>query len=160
MPLLLYSTDSTLTEECIQRGISCIKMGQKIIIGWILRKENFTGAEKWFHRNMNPSIYMFLNDFHIRGGARRVYHTLTWRWWLYPVQMLFPPNPNPLFYQDFKMYLHPCRHDWESQNHRINPLMNRIKFPRPFTHFIPGPSDVLSYTMSIHLLAFMLNTRA
>lgn len=95
-----------------------------------------------------------------KRGARRVYHTLTWRWWLYPVQMLFPPDPNPLFYQDFKMYLHPCRHDWESQNHRINPLMNRIKFPRPFTHFIPGPSDVLSYTMSIHLLAFMLNTRA
>ena len=157
MPLLLYSTDSTLTEECIQRGISCIKMGQKIIIGWILRKENFTGAEKWFHRNMNPSIYMFLNDFHIRGEPEG--YIIHWHegdgCTQYKCSSLRTPTP-------FSIKILKCiyTHVGMIENHRINPLMNRIKFPRPFTHFIPGPSHVLSYAMSIHLLAFMLNTRA
>lgn len=88
--------------------------------------------------NMNTIISIHVSQWlSYKRGARREYHTLTWRWWLYTTQMLFPSTPNPLFYQDFKMYLHPCRHDWESWDHRINPLMNRIKFPQAFHSFHP-----------------------
>lgn len=88
--------------------------------------------------NMNTIISIHISQWlSYNRGARRVYHTLTWRWWLYTIQMLFPSTPNPLFYQDFKMYLYPCRHDWESWNDRINPLMNRIEFPQAFHSFHP-----------------------
>lgn len=94
--------------------------------------------------NMNTIISIHVSQWlSYKRGARRVYQTLTWRWWLYTIQMLFPPTPNLLFYQDFffnqdfKMHLHPCRHDWKSWNHRINPLMNRIKFPQAFHSFHP-----------------------
>lgn len=84
---------------------------------------------------MNPiisvSIYIYLSQWlSYRRGARRVYHTPTWRWWLYTVHRHLSSHPQSLFYQDSEVHLYPCKHDWESWN--LHPLMNRIKFSQAF----------------------------
>lgn len=106
-----------------------------------MQRNGFT--EIWTEIWTQLLVYMFLSDFHIRGepeGYIKHWHEgdgCT----QYKCSSLQPPISFSIkiffFNQDFKMHLHPCRHDWKSWNHRINPLMNRIKFPQAFHSFHP-----------------------